>query len=96
MKKLIAIFFITLLGLHFVPAFSSLSQQSVICMDIEEEKSSDKCKESLNEKLEKKEFKNDRLALIASLTQQNIHIAAFSYSLQQHVTDILTPPPNHC
>ena len=42
MKKLIAIFFISLLGLHFATAFRTFSQQAVICMDIEEKKSESK------------------------------------------------------
>jgi hypothetical protein len=96
MKKLIAIFFICLLGLHFAPAFSSLSQQSVICMDIEEEKNSDKSKDSLKEKLEKKDFEYNRLSCFTLLTLQIIDNAAANFSLQQPVTDILTPPPNHC
>jgi len=96
MKKLIAIFFISLLGLHFVPAFSSFSQQQSICLDIEEEKNTDKSKDSIKEKLEKKEFENDRLSSYTLLTQQIIHNAAVNFSLQQPITDILTPPPNHC
>ena len=95
MKKLIAIFFISLLGLHFETAFSSFSQQAVICMDIEE-KESDKSKDTIKEMLEKKDFENDRLSCYDSLTQQIIHNAAVNFSLQHPVIDIPTPPPNHC
>ena len=56
MKKLIAIFFICLLGLHFAPAFGSFSQQSAICLDIEEEKNSDKSKDSFKRKAGEKRF----------------------------------------
>jgi hypothetical protein len=96
MKKLIAIFFLCLLGLHFTPAFSSFSQQSAICVEIEEEKSTDKNKDSLKEKLEKKDFEHNRLSGFTLLTLQIIHNAAANFSLQQPVTDILTPPPDHC
>ena len=95
MKKLIAIFFISLLGLHFATTFSSFSQQAVICMDIEE-KESDKSKDTIKEMLEKKDFENDRLSCYDSLTQQIIHNAAVNFSLLHPVIDIPTPPPNHC
>ena len=96
MKKLIAIIFIALLGLHFAPAFSSLSQQSVTCMDIEEEKNTDNSKDSIKEKLEKKEIETDRPSSYTLLTRQIIHNAAPNFFLQQPATDILTPPPNNC
>lgn len=96
MKKLIAIFFICLLGLHFAPAFGSFSQQSAICLDIEEEKNSDKSKDSLKEKLEKKDFEHNRLSCFTLLTLQIIHNAAANFSVQRPGTDIPTPPPNHC
>lgn len=95
MKKLIAIFFISLLGLHFATAFSSFSQQAVIYMDIEE-KESDKSKDTIKEMPEKNDFENDRLSCYDSLAQQIIHHAAVDFCLQHPIIDILTPPPNHC
>jgi hypothetical protein len=95
MKKLIAIFFISLICLHFAPAFSSFSQQAVICMDIEE-KESNKSKDTIKEMPEKNDFENDRLSYYDSLAQQIIHHAAVNSSLQHPVVDIPTPPPNHC
>ena len=77
MKKLIAIFFICLLGLHFAPAFGSFSQQSAICLDIEEEKNSDKSKDSLKEKLEKKDFEHNRLSCFTLLTLQKFSAELF-------------------
>ncbi len=94
MGKLIAIFFISLLGLHFATSFISFSQQAVICMDIEEKKS--ESKDTIKEMLEKKDFENDRLSCYDSLTQQIIHNAAVNFSLQHPVIDIPTPPPNRC
>ena len=95
MKKLIAIFFISLLGLHFATAFSSFWQQAVIYMDIEE-KESDKSKDTIKEMPEKNDFENDRLSCYDSLAQQIIHHAAVDFCLQHPIIDILTPPPNHC
>ena len=94
MKKLIAIFFISLLGVHFAPAFGGFTQQSVACMDIEKEKHSDKSKDTLKEKLEKKEFDNDRYSDYTVLLQHIIHNEAVNCFFQRPVTDILTPPPN--
>ena len=95
MKKLIAIFFISLLSLHFATAFSSFSQQAVICIDIEE-KNSNKSKDTIKEMPEKNDFENDRLSCYDSRAQQIIHHAAVNFTLQHPVIDIPTPPPNHC
>jgi hypothetical protein len=95
MKKLIAIFFFSLLGLYFATAFSSFSQQAVIWMDIEEKKSN-KSKDTIKEMPEENDFENDRLYGYDSLTQQIIHHAAVNFCLQHPIIDIPTPPPNHC
>ncbi|HEX6168137.1 MAG TPA: hypothetical protein VFZ33_00490 [Chitinophagaceae bacterium] len=95
MKKLIAIFFFSLLGLHFATAFSGLSQQAVICMDIEE-KNSNKSKDTIKEMPEENDFENDRLSCYDSLAQQIIHHAVVNFCLQHPIIDIPTPPPNHC
>ena len=94
MKKLVAIFFISLLASHFVPAFSSFMQQSVVCLDLEEEKNTDKSKDRIKEKLEKKEFETNRQSGFTSITQHFFHCDEVNFPLQQPDSEIPTPPPN--
>lgn len=97
MKKLIAIFFLLIGSLQFLPAVSAMSHEVAICLETDEDKSSGE--KNKDGKKEKGDFKiylvyTERINGI-SLSLQ-LHHSAQIFSLQRPVTDILTPPPDHC
>lgn len=96
MKKLVSIFFLFLLAIQYAPAIDEFSWQSAFCVELEDDKATEKNKENKKEKNEGKEFETARQNFVSSLTNQIVHHAAENFSLQHPIADILTPPPDHC
>lgn len=96
MKAFIAIFFITLLGVKFSLDMYKLTGNVVICMDIEEEKNNDKQKDTKKDKIEEKEFCNEKKSKFTSYNHLADLNSRISLILQQAYPETLTPPPDHC
>lgn len=99
MNKFIAIFFLMIGSLQFLPAINSIPHEMAVCLETDEDKGSEKNKDGKKEKVEFKEYlfhlvHSERIKA-NSFTLQ-IHHFTHIFSLQQPVTDILTPPPDHC
>ncbi len=95
MKKIFAILMLLAFATHFIPSVKSLVYaDNTTMVDLEEEQSPEKKKETGSEKKEIKEFLYANLNIPMEVTVK------FSYLHNSHLlgdcpaADILTPPPN--
>jgi Na+-transporting methylmalonyl-CoA/oxaloacetate decarboxylase gamma subunit len=95
MKKIFAILMLLAFAIQFIPAVKGLVYaDNTVMVDLEEEKSPEKKKESGSEKKDSKDFLNTALYIPMEATLK------FSYLHSSHLlgdspaADILTPPPN--
>jgi hypothetical protein len=96
MKKLIAIFFIMIGSLQFLPDINYISYEMAVCLETDEDKGNDKNIDGKKEKGEMKEYLIHSERINANSFTLQLHHSAHIFSLQQPVADILTPPPDHC
>lgn len=96
MKKLIAIFFLLTGSLQFLPAINSISHEMAVNLESDEEKGNEKNLDGKKEKVEFKEYLVHLERISANSLNLQLHHSSNIFSLLQHITDILTPPPDHC
>lgn len=96
MKKFIAIFFLLIGSLQFLPVINSNLHEIAICLNIDEDKGIEKNMDGKKEKIEFKEYPIHSERINANNFTLQFHNSSNIFSLIQPVTDIPTPPPDHC
>lgn len=96
MKKLIAVFFLLIGSLQFLPALNSISHEMAVYLETDEDKGSEKNMDSKKVKVEFKEYLIHSERINVNYLTLQLHHSSHIFSLLQHITDILTPPPDHC